>query len=143
MDYHHESPDVILSHYLDQLQQVIDHIRLYLLLSFDTPQIAEHPDDNILHHLKLPTNPFNEILRTAQLTTREHEVLSLICRGFSDKQIADRLFISTSTVKTHVRHVLQKTGLPNRHIIIAQFNANIGLANQVDQISFQKHEVNP
>lgn len=45
-----------------------------------------------------------------RLTAREQEVLGLILAGQSNRQIAERLFISPETVKTHVRHVLAKTG---------------------------------
>jgi DNA-binding NarL/FixJ family response regulator len=50
-----------------------------------------------------------------QLTPREHEVLRLIARGYSYKEIARRLSISTKTVETHVSSVLRKLQLSNRH----------------------------
>ena len=43
------------------------------------------------------------------LTPRETEILSLISRGYSNKKIAEVLFISTDTVKSHRRNILQKT----------------------------------
>ena len=48
------------------------------------------------------------------LTTREHEVLDEIARGLDNKQIAERLSISLATVKTHINHLLSKTGCTNR-----------------------------
>jgi DNA-binding NarL/FixJ family response regulator len=50
-----------------------------------------------------------------QLTPREHEVLRLIARGYSYKEIARQLSISTKTVETHVSSVLRKLQLSNRH----------------------------
>ncbi len=48
------------------------------------------------------------------LTPREREVLSLVAEGKSDREIADRLFLSRRTVSEHVRHILGKLETPTR-----------------------------
>ena len=50
-----------------------------------------------------------------QLTTREREVLRLIARGYTYKEIARELTISIRTVETHVSSVLRKLQLSTRH----------------------------
>ncbi len=50
-----------------------------------------------------------------QLTPREREVLRLIARGYTYKEIARELFISTKTVESHVSSVLRKLQLSTRH----------------------------
>ena len=52
--------------------------------------------------------------RFGELTTREHEVFRLIAAGLSNPEIAKELFISETTVKTHVTHILQKLDLRDR-----------------------------
>ena len=42
------------------------------------------------------------------ITPREYEVLELIDQGLSTKEIADKLFVSTSTIKTHTSNILSK-----------------------------------
>ncbi len=49
-----------------------------------------------------------EILNKLGISQRELEVLKAMSNGFSNKQIADKLFISESTVKTHVSNLLSK-----------------------------------
>ena len=49
-----------------------------------------------------------------ELTEREREILRLIATGLSNAEIGRELYISETTVKTHVTHILQKLGLRNR-----------------------------
>jgi DNA-binding NarL/FixJ family response regulator len=49
-----------------------------------------------------------------ELTEREHEILRLIATGLSNAEIGHKVYISETTVKTHVTHILQKLGLRDR-----------------------------
>jgi two-component system, NarL family, response regulator LiaR len=51
---------------------------------------------------------------TIKLTNRENEILALIVEGLSNKQIAERLFLSNSTVQFHVSNILSKLGVSKR-----------------------------
>jgi two-component system nitrate/nitrite response regulator NarL len=50
----------------------------------------------------------------SRLTPREKEVVRLICRGLRNKQIAENLQITPGTVKVHLMHIFEKTGLKDR-----------------------------
>lgn len=55
----------------------------------------------------------------AELSTREAEVLELICRGLSNLEIADQLYVSVNSVKTYVRQIYQKIGVARRAQAVA------------------------
>ncbi|WP_223909098.1 response regulator transcription factor [Actinomyces capricornis] len=56
------------------------------------------------------------------LTRREEAVLALVCQGLANAGIAQRLYLAESTVKTHVKAILGKTGCTNRvELIIHAF----------------------
>ncbi len=62
----------------------------------------------------LPTGSTEAEPDLSGLTAREREVLLLIAQGLSNTEIADRLFVSEATVKTHVGRVLAKLNLRDR-----------------------------
>ena len=53
-------------------------------------------------------------LRAAAVTSREMDVLVLVAEGLTNAQVAERLFLSTRTVETHVANLLAKTGAASR-----------------------------
>ena len=68
-------------------------------------------------------NEFNALVKRAEekqqfpapaLTAREVEVLRLVAKGMSNREIAEELYISENTVKNHVRNILEKLHLHNR-----------------------------
>jgi len=54
-----------------------------------------------------------------ELTDREREVLGLVARGLSNAEIANRIWITPLTAKTHVRNILQKLGCRDRAALTA------------------------
>ena len=59
---------------------------------------------------RLPLLPYEK----SNLTNQEHKVLILITEGMSNLQIAQKLYISESTVKTHVHHIFRKLNAKRR-----------------------------
>jgi DNA-binding NarL/FixJ family response regulator len=59
-----------------------------------------------------------KLLEDEELTQREIEVLKLLAIGLSNKEIADKLFISIKTVDTHRSHIMQKLHLKNSAEIV-------------------------
>jgi DNA-binding NarL/FixJ family response regulator len=78
-------------------------------------------DNNVQAALLRATTPRPELPPSSPprplpdgLTLREAEVLTLIARGLTNPQIADALFVSAHTVKTHINRIFAKTGSRNR-----------------------------
>jgi DNA-binding NarL/FixJ family response regulator len=54
------------------------------------------------------------------LTLKEREILAQLARGASNKAIAEALFVTTATVKTHLAHIYAKVGARSRHEALTQ-----------------------
>jgi DNA-binding NarL/FixJ family response regulator len=80
----------------------------------------------VSHYTRRPPVPAHQVSGLAELTPRELEILALVGRGRSNAEIADDLVISLPTVKTHVRHILQKLQLRDRvQAVVAAYRAGL------------------
>jgi DNA-binding NarL/FixJ family response regulator len=65
-------------------------------------------------HQAVATRPSRRKVPTVDLSPREGEVLELVGAGLSNGEIAERMRIGVTTVKTHIASLMAKTGAPNR-----------------------------
>ncbi|MFE6042277.1 response regulator [Streptomyces sp. NPDC056452] len=79
------------------------------------PSLTRRLLDAYVQHLpSAPGGPATQDPRIAALTEREREILTVIGQGWSNTEIAERLHLAESTVKTHVSRILAKTGARDR-----------------------------
>jgi len=65
---------------------------------------------------EIPVSPVQPLhTGRSALTVRELQVMDLVERGFKNKEIADNLGIRTGTVKIHLKHIFEKTGIHGRY----------------------------
>lgn len=62
-----------------------------------------------------------------RLTPREREIVKLICRGMKNKEIAEQLMITPGTVKVHLMHIFEKTGVKDRFELAVQGGRLLGV----------------
>lgn len=86
-----------------QLDPSVQHRLLEALAAGATPGVAEPEPDAAVQD---------------GLTAREEEILIEIAEGHSNAEIAARLFVSQATVKTHINHLLAKTGCRDRAALV-------------------------
>lgn len=71
---------------------------------------------------------------TARLTPREREIVRAVCRGMKNKEVAELLHITAGTVKVHLMHIFEKTGVKDRFELAVQGPKLLGL-EQEDRIT--------
>lgn len=82
-------------------------------------------DEAALSALRRSMKP-GEGRKLAELSAREDEIVSAIASGLSNRQIAERLFISEGTAKNYISAILAKTGLSHRtQIAISRMNGEL------------------
>ncbi|MGO1506606.1 MAG: response regulator [Microbacterium sp.] len=118
-----DAPAVVILTTFDHDAQIIRAIEAgaagYLLKDVDNDTIVAAITDAAAGAMVLTPGGDARVIAALRaprvtLTDREREVLLLVDEGAGNKQIATRLFISESTVKTHVVHLLEKLGVASR-----------------------------
>jgi DNA-binding NarL/FixJ family response regulator len=102
----------------------------YLLKDLDAAELFDLLEGVMRHEVAMTRAMASRLLKgmaagaggaggESELTEREIEVLQWVAQGASNPQIADALFITVNTVKSHIRHILDKLQLENRTQVAA------------------------
>lgn len=89
-------------------------------------ELVTAPETEKTVQIKGLDSEYEEIVGNAGLTDREIEILQLIVRGYSNAEIAETLFVTVGTIKTHVRHILNKLCVDDRtHAAVLALRAGL------------------
>jgi DNA-binding NarL/FixJ family response regulator len=82
-----------------------------------TPSSSTKSPASSTNYTSFSSTPTTYIERTVyieQLTEREREILALVAKGASNRQVAERLYVTEGTVKNHMSNILSKLGVRDR-----------------------------
>jgi DNA-binding CsgD family transcriptional regulator len=113
IEYKYFVRDIPLEFYIGVIAVMFTGLGIWAGLRLTRPKVIEI-------EVQAPFERDEEALRQLGISKREFEVLELVAAGLSNQDIADRLFVSTSTVKTHVSNVLAKLDAGRRTEAIAR-----------------------
>jgi two-component system, NarL family, response regulator DegU len=135
IQHDHPSVGVVMLTAYDDRQFVVEAVRAgargYVLKARDAEHLIQTVrlvaggnmviDPQLVVALAEELSQTKERNRKAEtLTAREVEVLQLLAFGHTNKDIAERLFISPDTVKTHLEHIFEKLGASDRTAAVAE-----------------------
>jgi len=96
-------------------EEIIQAVReVYRGRSFIGPAVTRQIVDEFIKK----AHPAEKGAAFMTLTDREKEVLQLLAEGFAPKAIAERLFLSPSTVRVHKKNIMKKLGLHNQTALV-------------------------
>lgn len=87
----------------------------------------------IEHTLSSQVVGFLSRRQTPRLTPREREIVRCLCRGMRNKEIARELTITAGTVKVHLMHIFEKTGVKDRFELAVHGRKLLGLESEVEE----------
>lgn len=110
------------AHLIEQIQKLFIHIQppAKKLTFIIQVRVDNATETGFLLRNKLIKN--GNHLKTSNLTERELQIIDLIAEGFTNKEIAQKLYISLETVRSHRKHLLFKTGSKNTAMLIKYYD---------------------
>jgi len=82
-------------------------------------------DPKVMQRLTTLMNKNEEITLYDEMTGREREIASLLAEGLTNKQIADKLYISEGTVKNYISSIYDKTGIHDRVKLVVALSGGL------------------
>lgn len=108
---------------LQRVQEILSLVRKNgLSLRFHLDMVVKDPSE-VVFLIKKKLNQSNELtIQNHKLSLREIEILGFIMLGYTNQEIADKLFISFETVRSHRKNILEKTGAKNTAALISYYH---------------------
>jgi two-component system, NarL family, response regulator LiaR len=106
LEYRYMLRDITTELYIGLIAALFTSLGIWMGIKWN----RKNSEGNLQPNIK--TDP--EVWKQYGISAREYDVLTLICEGYSNQEIADKLFISIHTVKTHSSNLYMKLGVKRR-----------------------------
>jgi DNA-binding NarL/FixJ family response regulator len=120
--------DASIAEFLKTIRSVYQGVRVL------PPHLTGSLFSQIVDHAINGSKP-SVIVESTRLTKRERQVIALIADGSTNKEIAQKLHLSTYTVKSHVHNILEKLALNTRAQIANQVHLSASYKTAIDSTS--------
>jgi DNA-binding NarL/FixJ family response regulator len=103
------------------------------------PHLTESLFSQIIDKAVLESNP-SKIIESVKMTKRERQVIDLVADGLTNKEIAQKLHLSTYTVKSHIHNILEKLALHTRVQIAKYVHTSNDYTSGINSVSLTDEE---
>ena len=121
VEYRYMVRDLSMEIYVGIIALFFTGLGIWVGLKLTNGKKAEKPTEHISEKTKRPED-LKTILQKHRLTQREYDVLNLMAKGHSNQEIADQLFVSLNTVKTHSSNLFSKLDVKRRTQAVQKAN---------------------
>ncbi len=101
-------------------RELFARLEPHILLVFRCA-LSQHAQSQAFHYFDGFARLASRLAEEHKLSASEIRLIPDLLFGYSNEEIAEREFISVPTVKSHIQHILKKTGTKNRHDLIGKF----------------------
>jgi DNA-binding CsgD family transcriptional regulator len=108
-------------HLLHRVHELVEMTRPYGRKLCINLEIESEEADYVIGLIKKKSRKVADI-SSHNLSKREIEIIGLLMQGLSSEEISEKLFISYETVKSHRKHILEKTGAKNTAALINYYH---------------------
>lgn len=103
------------------------------------PHLTESLFSQIVDKAVTESNP-SKIIESVRMTKRERQVIDLVADGLTNKEIAQKLHLSTYTIKSHIHNILEKLALHTRVQIANYAHISYDLITSANPISLNEED---
>jgi DNA-binding CsgD family transcriptional regulator len=106
--------------FTEEERELLEELTPHLLLLFRC-DLNKRTESQAFHYFDGFAKLASRLAEQFKLSSSEMRLIPDLLFGYSNEAIAERQFISVPTVKSHINHILKKTGTKNRHDLIGKF----------------------